>query len=99
MGEAKRRTGVAEDPGYASDSSCEAHMDLDHLGGKWRCLPKAEGDGFYSLVFLDEYGKPDGDETPHVHWDPDHGKGHGIWRRGLKKARQDISKDAKKVTR
>ena len=32
-GEAKRRTCVAEDPGYASDSSCDAYLDLDHVSG------------------------------------------------------------------
>jgi hypothetical protein len=83
QGEAKRRTGVAEDPGYASDSICDAYLDFDHVGGKFRCHPKAEGGGLYHLMFIDDDGKLDGFETKHVHWDSDHGKGHGIWRREL----------------
>ena len=82
-GEAKR-TGV--DPGYDSgDVGFECYLDKDASGDKFPCRVKAEGSGYYRAIFIQQNSDgqwvEDGDETPGVHFNPDHGPGHGIWRR------------------
>lgn len=79
-GEAKRQG--LDDPGYDSDDcSFECYLDHDTTISRYPCRVEAQGDGFNKAIFVDPNGEDDGDDTEGVHWDPQHGQGHGIWRR------------------
>ena len=100
-GEAKR---VGGDPGFGSDDDgFEAYLDHDdEVSTKYPCRLKSEGNGFYTAIFLKTASDgtvtsvPDGDSTKGVHFDPNHGPGHGIWRRDSKTPTEEPSKRKKR---
>ena len=87
----ERSSSRKQDPFYANGLWVECHFNADAGEHKFKCsiIGHDAETGMYDV-------KAEDGDVWSVHWDPDHGAGHGIWVKETPVTPQDPNKLAKK---